>query len=59
MRTYGRWRWSGGRSILRQLEKERWVDRLRRAGRKLLEESGGRENAERNWYIVYGEALAV
>jgi hypothetical protein len=45
------------RVLAQQLDKHIVADRLRRAGGRLLAEPDNRRNAERNWYIIYGESL--
>ena len=45
------------RALAGQIEKQTFVDRLRMAGQAHLKEPALRQNAEKNWYIVFGEAL--
>ena len=45
------------RVLAGQMDKRALVDRLRVAGQAHLEESALRENADKNWYILFGEAL--
>ncbi len=45
------------RVLAGQIEKQAFVDRLRLAGQAHLSEPALRQNAEKNWYIFFGEAL--
>jgi hypothetical protein len=45
------------RVLARQIDKQAMTDRLRLAGQAHLAEPPLRQNAEKNWYIVYGDAL--
>jgi hypothetical protein len=45
------------RVIMRELDKNVLESRLRTAGGALLAEPALRQNAEANWYVVYGESL--
>ena len=45
------------RTLSGQIEKQIIADRLRLAGQAHLAEPALRRNAEKNWYVIYGEAL--
>lgn len=47
------------RVLAGQIDKQAFVDRLRLAGQSHLAEPALRQNAEKNWYILYGEPLPV
>jgi hypothetical protein len=47
------------RTLSGQIEKQAIIDRLRLAGQGHLAEPALRRNAEKNWYIIHGEALPV
>jgi hypothetical protein len=45
------------RVLAGQIEKQAFVDRLRLAGQAHLKEPALRQNAEKNWYVLFGDAL--
>jgi hypothetical protein len=45
------------RSLKQSLDREAFASRFASAGKRLLQEPDLRQNAEKNWYILYGESL--